>query len=98
MSYGLCRTPEDRFLNQHRAAGLEEILVRIASSPFRDRLPYRDLEVVNLIGFERINEGGIVGKVGVGYDYDIVVHELRQIQRPALASSTSLRLFEAYVA
>jgi hypothetical protein len=26
---------------------------------------------------ERINEGGIVGKVGLGYDYDIVVHELR---------------------
>ena len=49
-------------------------MVRIVSSPFCNRLPYPDLEVLNLIGFERINEGGIVGKVGLGYDHDIVVH------------------------
>jgi hypothetical protein len=82
ISYGLCRTTEDRFLNQHRAACLQEILVRIVSSPFCDRLLYRDLEVLNLIGFERVNEGGIVGKIGLGYDYDIVVHELRPNPAP----------------
>src|ERR1700731_4634896 len=82
VSYGLCRTTEDRLFNQHRAAGLQEISVRIVSSPFHDRLPYRDLEVLNLIGSERINEGGIVGKIGFGYDYDIVVHELRPNPAP----------------
>jgi hypothetical protein len=47
----------------------KKILVRIVSSPFRDRLPYPDLEVLNLVGFERVKEGGIVGKIGLGYDY-----------------------------
>jgi hypothetical protein len=47
----------------------KKILVRIVSSPFRDRLPYPDLEVLNLLGFERVKEGGIVGKIGLGYDY-----------------------------
>src|ERR1700733_232270 len=98
ISYGLCRTTEDRLLNQHRAAGLQEISVRIESSPFRDCLPYRDLEVLNRIGSERINEGGIVGKVGLGYDYDIVVHELRLSPAPPLANGRPRGLFEAYVA
>jgi hypothetical protein len=66
ISYGLCRTTEDRLLNQHRAAGLQEISVRIVSPPFCNRLPYPDLEVLNLIGFERVNDGGIVGEIGLG--------------------------------
>ena len=82
ISYGLWRTPEGRLLNQHRAAGLQETLVRIVSPPFCNRLPYPDLEVLNLIGFERVNEGGIVGKIGRGYDYDIIVHELRPNPAP----------------
>ncbi len=47
ISYGLRRATEDRLLNQHRAAALQEILVRIVSSPFCNRLPYPDLEVLN---------------------------------------------------
>ena len=31
ISYGLCRTTGDRLFNQHRAAGLQEISVRIVS-------------------------------------------------------------------
>jgi hypothetical protein len=53
--------------------------VRIVSPPFRNCLRYPDFEVLYFIGFERIKEGRIVGKVGLGYDYDIVVHELRLI-------------------
>ena len=33
-------------------------------------------------GLERINEGGIVGQVGIGYNYDIVIHELRPNPAP----------------
>jgi hypothetical protein len=52
----------------------------------------------SLLALNGKTKAGIVGKVSLGCDYDIVVHELRQIQRPALARGTSRRLFEAYVA
>jgi hypothetical protein len=52
--------------NQHRATDLQEISVRIVSSPFCNRLPHPNLEVLNLIGFERVNDGGIVGEIGLG--------------------------------
>jgi hypothetical protein len=58
----------------------------IQPSPFCNRLPYRDLEVLNLIGLERINEGGIVGKVSLGYDYDILVHEVGSKVAPHLGT------------
>ena len=97
ISYRLCRTAEDSLLNQHRTAGLQKISVRIISSPFCNCLAYRDHEVVQLIGPERVNEGRIVGKVSLGYDYDIVVHELRPSLAPPWASGRRRRLSEAYV-
>jgi hypothetical protein len=48
---------------------------RIYANAVCNRFPYPDLEVVELMGLKRMNEGGIVRKVSLGYDYDIVVHE-----------------------
>ena len=97
-SYCLRRMAEDSLLNQHRAAGLQKISVRIVSSPFSNCLAYCDLEVANLSGLERANEGRVVGKISLGNDYDIVVHEVRPKLAPHLGTcDRPRRLFEAYV-
>jgi len=60
--------PNDCLFHEHRAADLQDISVRIESSPLCNRLPFPDLGVLYFIGFQRETEGGIVGKVALGYD------------------------------